>query len=144
MLNLELNLVVWSHGVRFWFRTGLDHWTRYLLLEQQVPPAQYLDIFALMASHAIINLWPQQACSYTLFHFLTTWYYSLIFYWPLYHHFSMIPWLCDSIFFLFLLYLVMFVSHSSDVVPHSSATSEVTILYPMILCPTSYWLCTCS
>ena len=28
--------------------------------------------------------------------------------------------------FLFLLYLVMFISHSSDVVPHSSATSEVS------------------
>ena len=29
--------------------------------------------------------------------------------------------------FLFLLYLVMFISHSSDVVPHLSATSELTI-----------------
>ena len=29
--------------------------------------------------------------------------------------------------FLFLLYLVMFISHSSDIVPHLSATSELTI-----------------
>ena len=39
-------------------------------------------IFALMTSHAVINLWPWQACSSALFLSLTTWYYSLIFY----HH----------------------------------------------------------
>ena len=51
-----------------------------------------------MASHAIINLCPRQACLYLLFHFMTTWYYSLTLHWFLYHHFFMIPWLHDSIF----------------------------------------------
>ena len=58
-----------------------------------------------MASHAIINLCPQQACLYPLFHFTTTWYYSLTLHCFLYHHFFMIPWLHDSVFspFLYLL-----------------------------------------
>ena len=46
--------------------------------------------------------------------------------------------------FLFLLYLVMFISCPSDVVPHLSATSEVSYFIYMILHPISYWLCTCS
>ena len=42
------------------------------------------------------------------------------------------------------LYLVMFVSCPSDIVPHPSATPEVSYFIYMILRPISYWLCTCS
>ena len=66
------------------------------------PIPWHLCIFTLMASHAIINLCPRQACSYPLFRFTTTWYYSLTLHCFLYHHFLMIPWLCDSVFSPFL------------------------------------------
>ena len=60
---------------------------------------------------------------------------------PSFLHDSLTMWFC---IFLFLLYLVMFISHPSDIVPHSSATSEVSYFIYMILHPISYWLCTCS
>ena len=66
------------------------------------PIPRHLCIFTLMASHAVINLCPWQACSYLLFHFTTTWYYSLTLHCFLYHHFFMIPWLRNSVFSLFL------------------------------------------
>ena len=108
------------------------------------PIPRHLCISTLMASHAVINLCPRQACSYPLFHLTTTWYYSLILHYFLYHHF-----LHDSLTTRFCtfpvpLYLVIFVSCPSDVVPHLSATSEVSYFIYMILCPISYWLCTCS
>ena len=132
------------------------------------PIPQHLCIFTLMASHAVINLCPQHACSYPLFHFTTTWYYSLTLHCFLYHHFYMIPWLRDSALSLFLyillysflapqtlyhirvwhlrwatlytwcfiLYHINYVpvaiiftgEYNLDIVPHSSATSELSYL----------------
>ena len=60
---------------------------------------------------------------------------------PSFLHDSLTMWFC---IFPFLLYLVMFISCPSDVVPHLSATSEVSYFIYMILHPISYWLCTCS
>ena len=94
----EVGIISFSWIVDGWNDSVVSQTTFVGTASATSPIPRHLCIFTLMASHAIINLCPWQACSYPLFCFTTTWYYSLTLHWFLYHHFFMIPWLCNSVF----------------------------------------------
>ena len=98
------------------------------LLEQQVPPAQYLDICASLHWWLLMPL-----STYALGRHVCTCYsvsrpHDIILWLSIVFSTIISSWFLDYAipYFLFLLYLVMFVSCPSDVVPHPSATSEVS------------------
>ena len=116
------------------------------MLEQQAPPARYLDICASLHWWLLMLL-----STYALGRHVRTRYsisrpHDIILWLSIDFSTIISSWFLDYAipYFPFLLYLVMFVSRPSDVVPHPSATSEVSYFIYMILCPISYWLCTCS
>ena len=111
-----------------------------VMLEQQAPPAQYLDICASLHWWLLMPL-----STYALGRHVHTCYsvsqpHDIISNSPL---FSLPSFLHDSLTMRFRifpipLYLVIFVSCPSDVVPHLSATSEVSYFIYMMLRPISY------
>ena len=100
------------------------------VLEQQAPPARYLDICASLHWWLLMPLSTYALGKHVRTHYSISQPHDIILWLSIDFSTIISSWFLDYmiLYFPFLLYLVMFISRPSDVVPHPSATSELSYL----------------